>query len=86
MNFQFEEQQYTRRSLATPKASGIAGLLIKSGVAKNMAEANMWMIGIIVVLGLFMSWMIFGGGDGTYKPPKGIDPETNLPYGVPAPK
>ena len=51
MQLEFDEQKWTAPNRPNrPDEKGIIGLLIRWGVVKNKAQANMLMLGLIVVL------------------------------------
>ena len=50
MQVQFEEEQYNTIRPVKRSPKGLLGLVIKSGIAKTPAQANMVLIGLIVVL------------------------------------
>ena len=87
MNFQLNEQQSYQTSVKpSPAASGMAGFLIKKGLAKNATQANLILIGVIVVLVLIMFFALRGGESSSVELNSDIDPATNLPYGTAAPQ
>jgi len=55
MSIEFDEPTFVASSYTQPTDKGITGLVIKIGLAKNAAQANVVMIGLIIIL-IFVSW------------------------------
>lgn len=84
MSVEFQEEQFARPAPRTERHSGMQRLVIRTGLAHTGAQAS-----LILIL---LSVLCFGVSGGiiyvTQKEPEielapNIDPETNLPYGVP---
>lgn len=76
---QYKSPKYLRKA-QSPK--GILGLVIKLGIAKNEQQANLVLIGLIIVLMIISFFSIRSMTDGpavTEIDPT-IDPETGMPY------
>lgn len=61
-NLEFNEPTKFKPVHRGPQHKGIIGLLIKHGFAKNVAGANLIMIGIIIVMMIISYFAIFGFG------------------------
>lgn len=85
MSFEFNEQQNINRQAPrqSQKESGVTGKLIKLGIAKDVRQANLIQIGIIVFMLLVMALFMFGGNDDRQSKIDNTDPATGLPMEVP---
>lgn len=61
MSVEFNEGQYTSTQKRPLSEKGIIGLIIKTGLAKDVQQANYVMIGIIVVMAIIFYITAFGG-------------------------
>jgi SNF family Na+-dependent transporter len=67
---QFNEEQTSTRYIKTVESKGITAFLIKKGIAKDIKQANVILIGVIIVMSIIFFISISGGnssGD-TYDP------------------
>lgn len=81
MSVEFNEPQYqTSSPVYTQKEKGIVGLIMKTGLVKDKKQANLVMIGIIVVMAIifFISISSMGNGGGNDYTPEEYPEGTNL--------
>ena len=83
MQVQFDDQQWNRPApQQAHNDKGIIGLLIKTGVVKNRQQANLAMIGLIILLCFISYFAIFS----THRHPAPPPTSANMPaQGTPAP-
>ena len=96
MSVQFQEEsmsQYQSSTIPGRKnvktASGMAGWLIKRGLAKDLSQANQILIVILILLLIGVYFSLSSNASNNSSEivlPEGVDPETYLPYGVEIPK
>lgn len=85
MSVEFQEEEFARPTQRPERHSGMQRLLIRMGVAHNATQASVMLIALAILLFGVSAGVIYT----TQKEPEielapDIDPETNLPYGVPA--
>ena len=55
-DLQFDEQQYTSvRGQSPPQGKGVTELIISLGIVKDKKQANLVMVGLIIILAI-ISW------------------------------
>ncbi len=79
MSVEFNEES-SRYLPKTKYPSGISGLIIKSGLAKDARGANIVMIGVIVVMLVIFLIVISGNDDADIE---AIDPTFYMESGMP---
>jgi hypothetical protein len=69
-NVQFDEDVSSSRYIKKQEQTGITGFLIKKGIVKDLQQANILLIGIIVVMAIIFFISISGGNssEDTYDP------------------
>jgi len=89
-NVQFEEQKYNvpGRNNARKKTGSVVKLILATGLVKDEKQANIVMIGIIVLMTAIFFLINSTGKDNPVDTidTSVIDPTTNLPYGQKMPK
>ncbi len=74
VNVDFDEQEWqpSRAEIeASSGESGVAKLIMKTGLAKNATQANYVIVGIALLLFLISAFFFFGGSDDEVLPEAG---------------
>ncbi len=80
MSLEFnEDQNLPQKHNRDGKKAGIADKLVSAGIAKDINQANMLLIGLVVVLIIIMFFAI-SSLNNTSLPIEGIDPISGQPF------
>ncbi len=77
MKVQFDEQQSYQRK--TPQLeTGLTGLVIKLGLAKDQKQASMILLGVIVVSGIIATFSVMSLSNSSAEDIRNLSPDPDL--------